>query len=193
MNAVRIAVAALLFTAWGVAHAHIQVFTGTLAPEATGATGSGTVRVEYEEEIHALTIEASFSGLSGTVTQSHIHCCTTVAGTGNAGVAVGNPSLTGFPLGVQSGNFLNSFDLSTTGVYGAAFLASNGGAAVSAEAFLIAGMLAGKSYLNIHTTTFGPGEIRAYLTLTPVPEPESYALMIAGLGLLGCVARARRR
>lgn len=193
MNAARIAVAALLFTAWGVAHAHIQVFTGTLAPEASGATGSGTVRVEYEEEIHALTIEASFSGLSGTVTQSHIHCCTAGAGTGNAGVAVGNPSLTGFPLGVQSGTFLNTFDLSTTGVYGAAFLAGSGGAALSAEAFLIAGMLAGKSYLNIHTTTFGPGEIRAYLTLTPVPEPESYALMIAGLGLLVCAARARRR
>ena len=27
---------------------------------------------------------------------------------------------------------------------------------------------------------------------TPIPEPETYALMLAGLGLLGVVARRRR-
>ena len=35
------------------------------------------------------------------------------------------------------------------------------------------------------------GSTRAFL-LTPVPEPETYALMMGGLGVLGLVARRRR-
>jgi hypothetical protein len=30
-------------------------------------------------------------------------------------------------------------------------------------------------------------------TIVPVPEPESYAMLLAGLGLLGVVARRRAR
>ena len=30
-------------------------------------------------------------------------------------------------------------------------------------------------------------------TVTPVPEPETYALMLAGLGIVGAIARRRRR
>ena len=29
-------------------------------------------------------------------------------------------------------------------------------------------------------------------TVTPIPEPETYALMLAGLGLLGIAARRRK-
>ncbi|MFX9665008.1 FxDxF family PEP-CTERM protein [Acinetobacter baumannii] len=30
------------------------------------------------------------------------------------------------------------------------------------------------------------------LSVTPVPEPETYALLLAGLGLIGAAARRRR-
>jgi len=55
-------------------------------------------------------------------------------------------------------------------------------------------ILAGASYINFHTTQFPGGEIRgALISTTPVPEPETYALMLAGLGVLGGWARRRAR
>jgi hypothetical protein len=39
----------------------------------------------------------------------------------------------------------------------------------------------------------GTAFIGANYTVTPVPEPESYALLLAGLGLMGTVARRRAR
>lgn len=37
------------------------------------------------------------------------------------------------------------------------------------------------------------GNVTASVTLTPVPEPDSYALMLAGFGVVALVARRRRR
>lgn len=47
-------------------------------------------------------------------------------------------------------------------------------------------------YLNIHSSTNPAGEIRGQLLLAAVPEPETYAMMIAGLGLIGVAARRKR-
>jgi hypothetical protein len=52
-------------------------------------------------------------------------------------------------------------------------------------------ILAGRAYINFHTTQFPGGEIRGAL-IAPIPEPETYALMLAGLGAIGWVARRRK-
>ena len=48
-------------------------------------------------------------------------------------------------------------------------------------------------YLNIHSSLFPSGEIRGQLLLAPVPEPEAYAMMLAGLGLIGTAVARRKR
>jgi 23S rRNA (cytidine1920-2'-O)/16S rRNA (cytidine1409-2'-O)-methyltransferase len=55
----------------------------------------------------------------------------------------------------------------------------------------LSNILEGRSYINFHTTQFAGGEIRG--NISPIPEPETYALMLAGLGAMSLVARKRRR
>ena len=53
-------------------------------------------------------------------------------------------------------------------------------------------ILAGRAYINFHTTQFTSGEIRGNI-VAAIPEPETYALMLAGLALVAGVARRRHR
>ena len=60
MNALTtsVATAALMLSFSGAAQAHLTVFQGTFAPEAPGATGSGTLMLEYDHDGHTLLIDA---------------------------------------------------------------------------------------------------------------------------------------
>jgi hypothetical protein len=53
-------------------------------------------------------------------------------------------------------------------------------------------ILAGRAYINFHTTQFTGGEIRGNI-VAAVPEPETYALMLGGLAIVTGVARRRVR
>jgi hypothetical protein len=132
-----------------------------VAPTPSGGTGilTGT----YNEATNLLSFSVMFNGLSGNTTAAHIH------GPAPAGINAGvQIPLVGFPAGVTSGSYANSYILTD-----------------ALETHLLDGLL----YLNIHTSVYPGGEIRGQLTegtLTgncgPEPIPVSnWALLLGGL------------
>ena len=190
------AAVATIAVAGSPARAQTQSFFGTLGstPETTpnSSPGTGPVLLLYTPSAHTLTIDLSFSGLLGNTTASHIHCCTATAFTGGAGVATQTPTFINFPLGVQAGSYLQTFDLTLASTYNqgaTAFLASFGGNTALAEAALIDGIATGHAYLNVHTNLYPAGEVRTFFSA--VPEPGTYALVVTGIVGLALVRRRR--
>jgi len=155
------------------------------------SAGTGLAFVNYDDVAHTLQLQVTFSGLSGTTSASHIHAPTAFAfnPTNTAGVATTTPSFAGFPLGVTSGSFSNTLDLTQASSYNPSFVSGNGGTTASAELALVAAIAAGKSYWNIHSSFAPGGEIRGYLVA--VPEPSTIALI--GLGTAAVAVRAWKK
>lgn len=169
--------------------AGIIVFESALTAEAPGATGSGMVTVTFDTGLHTLGIAANWSGLSGTTTVAHIHCCVTTPNTGTVGVAVTPGTLPGFPTGVSAGTYAIVLDLTQSATYTAAFRNTFGGGTVAgSEAALLAGLQQQRAYFNIHTNAFPGGEIRGFPAA--IPEPTSWALLVLGFGLIGGAMRS---
>lgn len=171
--------------------AHTVIYFATLSgsaeatPNASPAVGTATVTLDLD--LVTMKVDVEFSGLLGNVTAAHIHGPTAVAGAGTAGVITMTPTFTGFPSGVTSGTYSQTFDMTLASSYNAAFITANGGTVATALNAGVAALDAGKAYLNIHTSSFGSGEIRGFLA--PVPEPGTTVL-----GLLsGAVLMRRRR
>ena len=163
---------------------------GPSEPTPSLGTGSGTVN--YDDVAHTLQLQVSFSGLtnsgSGT-TASHIHAPTASPFSGTAGVATTTPSFAGFPVGVTSGTYSDTLDLTLASSYNPAFVTANGGTTAGAESALAAAMAGGNAYWNIHSQAFPGGEIRGFLVA--VPEPSTISLI--GLGTGALIWRLRRK
>jgi len=97
-------------------------------------TATGTATVTLNETTGAVSVSGTFSGLSGAATMAHIHGLETSPGAGNEAVIV--------PLVATA---------ATSGTL------TGSGTLTPAE---VTGMLAGLTYLNIHTALHSGGEIR---------------------------------
>ncbi len=169
---------------------YAATLSGAAENPVNASPGTGVATVTYDDVAHTLRVQVNFSGLTGTTTAAHIHCC--VAAPGNAGVATPAPTFPGFPAGVTSGSYDQLFDLTLASSFNAPFVAANGGTAAGAEATLSAGMQNVNAYFNIHTSTFPGGEIRGFLQAARVPEPQSAWLIGLALLALSLVQRRHR-
>ncbi len=136
------------------------------------STATGFATVSFDDALFSVNVQVSWTGLANTMAFGHIHCCTAVGNTGNAGVALGfNP----LPA-LTTGSYNDTFTLSST--------AFNN---------LLTGTTDGKAYVNIHTPgLYAGGEIRGFLTpALTVPEPGSLALAMLALGVAGFAGKKR--
>jgi len=147
--------------------------------------GTGVALVILDPVANTMRVEVTFSDLLADTTASHIHCC--IAAPGNVGVATTVPSFPGFPLGVTSGTYDQTFDMANSSSYNPAFVTASGGVG-PAESALFTGIETGMAYLNIHTTLHPGGEIRGFFA--PVPEPGTLGMAV--LALIGAVLIRRR-
>jgi hypothetical protein len=110
--------------------------------------------------------------------------------TTNAGIAI-HFVPNGFPLGVTSGSFSHTYDLSVASSFDPGYLAASGGTADLARDRLLNAMRVGVAndplpgdssiaYFNIHTSFRPGGEIRGNI-VPGIPEPSAFLLLLVGL------------
>lgn len=168
-----------------------SIFTAELLgsnerPDPNNSPGTGTATVTVDLDQSTMRVQETFSGLLAPTTVSHIHCC--AGPDGSAPPATTVPSFPGFPVGVTAGTYDQTFNMLDASSYNPAFISANGGTAASAFDAFVDGLNNGTAYANIHTEMFQAGEIRGTL----VPEPETYAMLLAGLAMVSMISRRRR-
>src|SRR6266496_5423934 len=126
--------------------ADVLTFVASLSGPAesppNASPGTGFTTVTLNTIANTMRVQVSFSGLVAGTTASHIHAATPTPFAGTAGVATTTPTFAGFPLGVTSGTYDNTLDMTLSSSYNPTFVTANGGTTASAEVALFAGIAA---------------------------------------------------
>jgi hypothetical protein len=162
------------------------VASGALESPPNASPGSSIITIDLGGT--EAFVDVPFSGLLGTTTQAHIHCCTSSPFTGDAPVAV---PFADFPTGVTSGSFTTAIPLDDAASFDPAFLSAHGGTVKGAASALVDAMNANEAYVNIHTSIYPEGEIRGWVVSAPVPEAAEWSMLALGLGGLMWMSRRR--
>jgi hypothetical protein len=191
-----LSLALLVAAAVGTASAAPMTFSGILAgpneEPPNASPGTGYTLVTIDPVAHTLAVFVNYADMIGpTVSASHIHV---INGPGDLDtsdtlgpVATTTPKFPGFPT-TTSGVYSQVFSTLDAATFRAGFITAAGGIP-EAEQALFAGIVEGRAYLNIHSSTYPGGEIRDFLE--PVPEPATVGLGAAGL-LLVMLVHVRR-
>lgn len=173
----KIVFLAVLISGFSVVQAQLFVgtFSGASEVPANGSGGSGSISLSLSGNSLTFTSGSYTLDTGNTSVAAHIH------GPAAPGVDAnvlydlsGNVT-----LGANSGSFSGSVTL-TDPAPGTAYTLAN----------QLSDLQSGLWYVNVHSTAFGGGEVRAQIT--PVPEPQEYAL-VASLGLIGFAVWRKRK
>lgn len=191
--------AVTVFTATMTNGQEVPPVTPTLATGGPRPVSFGNATFTLNDAQTALSFEGTvfnidFTGTQTTdpndnLTAAHLHASATSVPGVNGGVVFG---FFGTPFNDNNPNdvVITPFASGVGGTFSAIWNAPEGNNTVLAAQLV--NLLADRAYINFHTVQFGGGEVRGQI-VTAIPEPETYALMLAGLGALALAARRKRR
>jgi hypothetical protein len=138
-------------------HSLYAVLTGNQEVPPVASSGTGNCWITLDDVTGAVTVSGSFTGLTSTATAAHIH----------------GPAAPGMLGGIL-------VTLTETG--GTSGTISGGGTLSPAN---VAAMLAGNTYINVHTLNFGGGELRGQALLGVPSFSRGWLAALVVLGVAG--------
>ena len=186
------AAAAMLLGATS-ANAVVYTFNATLnsANEVSPVSASiatGLATLSYDTADNTYDFSMSVFGLSGgssgkAANGFHIHGAATTSQNGPVRVFLDAAPF----LALNAGSTLL---VGGNNVAAPVFVTGNGSYPVMSFIDMLRG---GLTYVNVHTSANAGGAVRGQLIeVTAVPEPSTYAMLLAGIAALGFVARRRQ-